>query len=158
MIVSFESKEISSVSDKELENILKCLNKKSYIYIRLVNIFMAIMLVLGIIMLFYKSPWIFVICVVYFLGMYFLSKNNIAKFREILNKISNYVFEDDYFYANEKQLNYTDIDMLEVGCGFVRIKIGKYKLVLIFKGRDKGEMDMLVAKLKANAKKYKELT
>ena len=157
MSIIFDSKDTLLMSDKELFSIWKSLRKKIIIYMNLVTALTVFVFILGIITLFYEWNWLFLICAIYLLDLYFYYKNIPVKFRDRLLKMPNYRFEDEHFYVGEKQFNYSDIEVFEMGGGFARIKMGRYKLVLIFKGRDKGEMDMLVEKLKANAKKYKEL-
>lgn len=157
MKFNFESMEVCSLSDKELFGICRSLNRKIIILMNILTTFVVIALFVGVLSLFYDWNWLFVVCIICLVDVFHTYKNIPIKFRQRLLKMPDYVFEDDYFYVGEKQHNYTDIDMFEMGSDFGRIKMGKYKLVLIFKGRDKSEMDMLIAKLKANAKQYKEV-
>lgn len=155
MSIVFESNDTLLLSEKELVKIKKKLMKKSFIFLKVMTAFLIIMFVLGIVMLFYDWNMLFYICGAYLLLIVCLYKNIPIKFRDTLLKMPNYRFEDENFYVGEKQFAYSDIEMFEIAEDFARIKMGKYKLVLIFKNRDKSEIDMLIEKLKASAKRCK---
>lgn len=89
--------------------------------------------------------------------MFVYKKMLLKKFRQRIENIPKSVFKDDNFIIGTKELNYADIEMLELGYGFARITIDKIKLVLIFKDKDVQEVDMLVAKLAQNAKVCKRV-
>lgn len=157
MTIAFDGKEVLSLSDKELFNIWKRSMKKYNIFYKVSMTFIAFVFVAFVLMLFQEWDWSFVFVGLVWAYVYVIYNQIPIKVRENLLKTPAYRFEDEHFYVGEKQLSYSDIELFEMGGDFARIKMGKYKLVLIFKGRDKEEMDKLVAKLKANAKQYKEV-
>ena len=157
MTIIFDSKEVLSISDKELFDIWKKLKKATYIYMNIVTILTIFIFIVYVFSLLYVWNCLFIAYAALLVCIFLLYKIVPVKFKDILLKMPNYQFEDEHFYIGEKQFNYFDIEAFEMGGSFARIKMGRYKLVLIFKGRDKVEMDMLVAKLKANAKRYKEV-